>query len=141
MRKSARGGARSATPGTNYANRTDLQTQPVRNAPSSQYGQGVKLEAAQQAIPLPNNAAPSAAPVAPMSPGILPGQIGAFDRGTERPGEHVSTGLSVGPGGGPEVLGPYSGDDTGAQLRSLYAQMPNQDLADLIEVFETKRNG
>jgi hypothetical protein len=130
--------------GTNYGNRTDLQTQPVRVAPSAEYGQGVQQQAAQQAIPLPQGGGvPTAAP-APAGQGgpyqgPVPGQGGAFDRGTERPGEHVSTGLSVGPGAGPEALGPYAGDDTGAQLRSLYAQFPNQDLADLIQVFEANR--
>lgn len=146
MPRKTQGGARTGTAGTSYTNRTDLQTQAVRNAPSSEYGQGVKLEAAQKALPLPDSAAmqaqgaaPQQAPGAPVGPAA--GSLGSFDRGTERPGEHVSTGLPVGPGGGPEMLGPYSGDDTGAQLRSLYAQYPNQDLADLIEVFDGNRNG
>lgn len=142
MRKSARGGSRSAQPGTNYSNRTDMQTQPVRTAPSTQYGQGVQQEAAQQAIPLPQ-AQPPSAPAQQAAPanyqGPTPGSLGPLDRGTDRPGEHVSTGLKVGPGAGPEVLGPYAGDDTSARLRSLYAQFPNQDLAELIQVADANR--
>lgn len=71
----------------------------------------------------------------------MPGSIGSLTAPTERPGEHVSTGLPIGPGAGPEAMSPYTGDDTGARLRALYAQFPNQDLADLIQVFDGNRRG
>jgi len=144
-RKSNRGGVRQGTPGKAYSNRTDLN-QPVQVAPSKEYGQGVQQAAAQRAIPLPNAAAqapapgPMSAPSAPVS-GPMPGELGPLDAPSQRPGEHVSTGLPVGPGAGPEAISAYSGDDTGIQLRALYAKFPNQDLADMIQVFEASRRG
>lgn len=142
MPRKTRGGTRTPKAGATYTNRSDMQTQPVRVAPSTQYGQGAKLEAAQQAMPLLNAAAQTQQAIhqGPLAqPGPAAGSLGAFDRPTERPGEHVSTGLPVGLGAGPEALSPYMGDDTAAQLRALYQQFPNQDLADLIEVAEANR--
>lgn len=143
MPRKTRGGSRTPTAGASYSNRSDMQVQPVRVAPSQQYGQGVQQQAAQQAMPLPNQAATDQQAIHQAAQGVQPtpaGSLGAFDRPTERPGEHVSTGLPIGQSAGPEALSPYMGDDTGAQLRALYAQFPNQDLADLIAVHDANRS-
>lgn len=137
MPRTGRGGARSGTPGKSYGNRTDLNTatQPVRVAPSQQYGQGVQQEAAQQAMPLPNNTGMPAAAPAPQAPPVapaVPGELGPLDRPTSRPGEHVSTGLPMGGGAGPEAMMSGPSDDVGLRLRALYQAFPNQDLRDLI---------
>lgn len=156
MPRKGKGGARTGTAGTAYSNRTDLQggTQPVRTAPSAQYGEGAKLQAAQRAMPLPDNSglpapaaaggggAPQASPqAAPTGP--LPGELGALDRPTDRPGEHVSTGLPIGPGAGPEVLSQMANPNAqlGIQLRAMYKVNPNQDLLDLIQQFDEQNGG
>lgn len=104
-----RGGKRTGTEGASYTNRSDLNTQPVRVAPSKQYGQGVQQEAAQKIIPLPNTAglpAPGGAPApTPMPPAPLPGDHGVFNRATEMPTQPVTAGLPFGDGPGPEALG------------------------------------
>jgi hypothetical protein len=150
MPRKDKGGARSGTAGTAYANRTDLQggTQPVRTAPSTQYGRGAAQTAAQKAIPLPDNSGlPAASPQgggqAPVVTGPLPGELGALDRPTDRPGEHVSTGLPVGPGAGPEVLSQMANPNAqlGIQLRAMYKVNPNQDLLDLIQQFDEQNGG
>lgn len=41
----------------------------------------------------------------PALPPVQPGEMGALDRPTERPGEPVTAGLPSGPGPGPEALG------------------------------------
>lgn len=107
MPRNGRGGARTGTPGQGYANRTDLHAvQPIRVAPSAQYGQGVAQADAQRAIPLPAQPPPAApmggaAPPAPQGPPVLPGSLGEFHRPTERPSEPLQAGLATGPGGGP----------------------------------------
>jgi hypothetical protein len=110
-RTSNKGGARTGTQGSSYTNRTDLNKQPVRVGPSTQYGQGAAQEASQKIVPLANTAgAPSSgggAPAAmpPQAPGPLPGDHGAFNRPTEMPQQPVSAGLPFGAGPGPEALG------------------------------------
>jgi hypothetical protein len=159
MPRKGKGGARTGTAGTAYANRTDLQggTQPIKVAPSTQYGEGAKLQAAQRAMPLPDNsglppqaasgamqgAPPVQGPLLGAPNGPLPGELGAFDRATERPGEHVSTGLPVGPGAGPEVMSQRANPNAqlGIQLRAMYRVNPNQDLLDLIQQFDAENGG
>jgi hypothetical protein len=104
-----RGGKRQGTPGTAYSNRTDLQgvQLPPTAGPSGQYGQRAAQVAAQQAVPMgsgPQMPAAPPAPAAPEEPYSMP-QLTRLDAPTERPHEPVTHGLSVGPGGGPEVLG------------------------------------
>ncbi len=87
-----RGGPRSGKPGSNYQNRSDLQTSP-RLAPAAPKGQpygeaGAQLES-QSIIPM---GAPSGPPPTPLS------------APTTRPDEPVQSGLSLGPGAGPESI-------------------------------------
>lgn len=97
-----RGGPRSGKPGGSYSNRSDLQTGPrlVPAAPQGQpYGQAGQQLASQSIIPL----APPAPP-APPTPLSAP---------TSRPDEPIQSGLSLGPGAGPDsipALAPESPD-------------------------------
>lgn len=140
------GGVRQGAQGKTYSNRTDLNgssTQPIRTAPSQQYGQGVQQIQAQQAIPLPNSQVMPPQPLASsLSSGPLPGELPSLNAPTARPGEPVTHGSSSGPGGGPEALTPMGGlgQDVGSVIRSLYSRYPNSDLRDLLEVFD-RQNG
>lgn len=91
----ARGGSRSGRPGQQYGNRSDLQNAP-RLAPTAQkdqpYGQAGQQLAAQAALPM----APPSPPPAPPTPITAP---------SSNPSEPIQSGLSSGPGPGPEVLG------------------------------------
>ena len=115
MPRKGRGGSRSGTPGRAYSNRTDLNEQPVRTAPSAEYGSRVASERQQQAAPLPQ----VPRPVPLMAP-------------SQRPGEPVTAGLPMGAGPGPEVLPTRGSDNTVAKLRALYQLHPSEDLRRLL---------
>jgi hypothetical protein len=85
-----RGGPRSGRPGSNYPNRADLQNSP-RLAPSAQSNQpyGEAGQQLQRQIDIPM------APPAPPIPLSAP---------SARPNEPVQSGLSLGPGVGPESI-------------------------------------
>lgn len=118
--RSRRGGARQATPGAQYTNRTDLQQrQPVRTAPGQTYGVATQQAQSQSQMPLlaggPNATPAVQQPATQGSPGgappqlgagPLPGGLGPLHSPTDRPGEPVTHGLPTGAGGGPEVLTP-----------------------------------
>jgi hypothetical protein len=99
--------------------------------PGQTYGNGVEAQALEAVAPIPNfqtappapGAAPAAAPGAPGVPGQpvqpneaqryerallaaqeMQGQMGLLGRPTTRPNEPVTTGMSMGPGAGPEIL-------------------------------------
>lgn len=129
MPRSGRGGTRQGTPGTAYANRTDLQSNapvPIQTAPGQQYGERAQQQAAQRTIPIapppaaPSPSAPGGAspppgggPPAPPGGGVptptpsgpqpLPGEL-PFLGPTARPTEPVTHGLKLGAGAGPEAL-------------------------------------
>ena len=119
----ARGGKRTAAPGTTYPKRVDLN-QPIKAVTGQQYGMRQAMEAQQRAIPLPNNVAvpppPGNAPNSPAAPlggggpPALPGQMD-FARETERPNEPVTAGI-----GGSQNEAPAD-DPVLAQLMALYA--------------------
>jgi len=114
MPRKGRGGSRSGTPGTAYANRTDLNT-PNVTVPGQEYGKQAAQARAQSIVPMgasPVSTAPAqpagfgqalaqATPRSPVAPGSLPWTSAP----TERPEEPVQTGLPSGPGAGPEALG------------------------------------
>lgn len=83
-----RGGARQGTPGKGYSNRTDLQARPDMEQNTAGTGGGVT--ASNEAM-RPASRTPDDSPML-LSP-------------TGRPDEPITAGLSVGPGGGPEMLG------------------------------------
>jgi hypothetical protein len=131
-RKDPRGGPRQGTPGTAYANRTDLQgngqgRQPVSVPTGLPYGERQQLQQSQQAVPMAG-----AAPQLPPAP---------FNRPTDLPDQPVTHGLPFGPGGGPEVLGPQmaQGGDLASQLRGLLLASNNPDVAALIALAEQRQ--
>lgn len=124
-----RGGRRSGTPGKAYGNRTDLH-QPVRTAPSESYGQAKQSADAQKAMPLPNNQVLPGVTAAP--PQMLPGELGAFDRPTDRPGEPVTSGMAIGAGAGPSMAQPAF-DPVVEGMRKAYMMAPSPELGDLLE--------
>lgn len=91
--------------------------QPIRTAPSQEYGQRVAQEEAQRAIPLP-----SATPLVPL------------DAPSLRENEPVTAGLTQGPGPGPEVLqfGQQSQMSLLDELKALYQARPSRALLRLI---------
>jgi hypothetical protein len=73
------------------------------------YGERKALEETQAGAPMAGNPVPQSAPVAPTSSAVPSGPVtGLFDP-TERPGEPVTAGLSVGPGESPprQMAGTY----------------------------------
>jgi hypothetical protein len=57
-----------------------------------------------------------------------------IDAPTGRPNEPVTAGAPMGPGPGPEVLGPgVAPDDMVARLRAMYLRAPSEDLRELLE--------
>lgn len=126
-----RGGKRAGTRGQSYPNRTDLRSSLPLNAPTGlPYGDRQQLISAQRAVPMGPAPTPAAAPAAPQAaspPGPPPGAQD-FLRPTERPNEPVTAGLPMGPGPGPEALGPLAqqsgGSTVGGLLQSLAAS-PN----------------
>lgn len=141
-----RGGRRTGTPGASYTNRTDLAV-PAAAASGQQYGQRAQQMAAQRAMPVapppaPNLAPPAAPratpPGAPPEPMTMPGQVVPLDAPSMRPNEPITAGLPVGPGAGPEALGPLGGqsEDVATQLRAIYARFPNEDLRSLLEMLD-----
>lgn len=83
-----RGGPRSGRPGSQYSNRSDLQAAP-RLAPAANvnqpYGTAKSQLDAQQTVPMGPPPIPLSAP-------------------TARPSEPVQSGLSLGPGAGPDSI-------------------------------------
>lgn len=134
-----RGGKRQGQVGKAYKQRHDLNPVQAPKAPQGQtYGAAGAQVAAQQAIPLPNGAAPAPGPQgpppAPPAPGgPPPGSLGPLDAPTQRPGEPLTNGIASGPGAGPEALGFDDGtNQVMTQLRGLFQQYPLSELADLI---------
>lgn len=118
-----RGGERQGTPGTSYSNRTDLNAnrQPVTAPTGLPYGQRQQLEQAQQAVPLPNVASDHVVPLSDP---------------TARPEEPITAGLPFGPGPGPSAIAPQGDSDTILQLRALYQNFPDENIARLIDLWE-----
>ena len=96
--------------------RPDLnQDQPVRTPTGLAYGQNQQLAAAQAAAPLPQAPPPPSLNDALASARNMsfPGQT--IGDPSAMPNEHVTTGLPVGPGAGPEVIQRPPGAPTVAQ--------------------------
>lgn len=121
-----RGGKRNGTQGKAYANRTDLTTpsQLPATAPTGQpYGAAGAQLSAQKTVPMAN-APLSSAPQgqAPQSQGPLPGSMGSMFDPTQRPDEHLMTGV----GQAPPVLAPDITASTLALLNTLGANVSDQ---------------
>lgn len=120
---------------------------PIATAPGQPYGAASAQRAAQQALPMapqqvvgasptppaaaPVGGGPSVPPTLGLPPTALnPGELPPLHAPTDRPDEHVLTGVDAGPGPGSEALGlppapPQGGAgamQTGAFLAHLAAQ-------------------
>jgi hypothetical protein len=91
------GGKRQGTPGKSYSNRTDLSTNYAPSTPTQTPASG--------GVPVPSGGGGQAAPPEQPQSWTSPDAVPALDDPTARPGEPVTHGLGIGPGGGPEVLG------------------------------------
>lgn len=132
----SRGGARNGRIGKNYTNRTDLnpaapKALPPTAVPGQQYGQAKAQLDAQKIAPMAN--APLATPVVPQigqpqPSGPQPGSLGGLTDPTQRPNEHLMTGVAAGPGAGPEALMPTlppdPANETLALLNTLSVKSP-----------------
>ena len=121
-----------------YPNRSDLRNPAkkiaAKAAPGQTYGEAGKQMAAQKAVPM---AAPPT-DVAPQQPRVAPGSMGPLNRPTERPQEPLTAGAPFGPGPTPtgmSYMGPRNQDPVLDELRALYAQYPNDDLANLLDSY------
>lgn len=138
----ARGGRRKGKPGAAYAQRTDLQgsAQAIQAAPGQAYGMAQQAREAQAVLPVAGTAVPpqptASAPLSagPQRPVPEPGGLG-FLGATARPGEPVTAGAPVGPGGGVELLGTPAGmeDDVRTRLRAIYMAFPTEEIRQMIE--------
>lgn len=116
-----------------YPNRSDLRNAggkvAKQVATGQTYGEAKKQMDAQSAVPMA--AAPTDAP-----PQILPGQLGAFNRPTERPNEPVTAGASFGPGPTPRTqFAVPTSDPVLTELRALYSAYPSTELADMLDSY------
>ena len=116
-----------------YSNRSDLRNAggkvAKQTATGQTYGEAKKQMDAQSAVPMA--AAPTDAP-----PQIQPGQLGAFNRPTERPNEPVTAGASfgAGPTPNPQFAVPTR-DPVLTELRALYSAYPSTELADMLDSY------
>lgn len=108
-----RGGKRQGTQGKGYSNRTDLAVDYAAGGNPASGG----MSAPREQQPL-------------MGPMIAPNEVpNIFDPGDLN--EPVTTGLAVGPGAGPEALGPLPPSPTDPIRQAVQAMMlvaPNPDL-------------
>jgi len=116
-----------------YPNRSDLRNAggkvAKQVATGQTYGEAKKQMDAQSAVPMA--AAPTDAP-----PQIQPGQLGAFNRPTERPNEPVTAGASFGPGPTPRTqFAVPTSDPVLTELRALYSAYPSTELADMLDSY------
>ncbi len=121
MPRTGKGGSRQGRPGQSYANRTDLNAQPVRTGPSQAYGQRAALERAQQALPLPAAGAPT--PTAGGGGQPLTPPPGFADPGSGP----ITAGMGHGAGPGPSPVSQTALDPVEV-LRAIYAANPNEGL-------------
>lgn len=122
----ARGGRRQGTPGKAYSNRTDLA--------QNMAGQQGTVTAAAGGIKAP------AAPAPPQS-FTTPDMIPSLTDPTARPGEPVTHGLSYGPGGGPEAIGPVPINPTIASIQAAYLANPTPELRRAMMYLAVTPNG
>jgi hypothetical protein len=125
----------------------------VTSVPGQQYGAGVEQQRLQKAMPAPKNQTPQVVAQAarqgvqqpaqqqPAQQGMnlaaiaseLRGKVGMLGAPTNRPMEPVTTGLSRGPGAGPEVLGMMARSPLGEFMRMIARQSGDPTLAQLAD--------
>ena len=126
-----------------YGNRTDLNNPAEKlaktTARSPQYGVAAAQMRAQEAVPMGSSPADVSGARTASAPSVAPGSLGAFNRGTERPQEPLTAGVNFGEGPNAMQAGvnmPVRSEDPVLdRLRTIYAQYPNEDLADLLDSY------
>ena len=121
-----------------YSNRTDLQNPAAKMAATAAkgqaYGEAGAQIASQQAVPM------GAPPTDMVSPGIAPGSMGGLSRPSERPAEPITAGADFGPGPTMAQAGIATTlpgfNDTLEELKVLFRQFPNDDLAALLSALQ-----
>jgi hypothetical protein len=116
-----------------YPNRSDLRNAggkvAKQTATGQTYGEAKKQMDAQSAVPM------AAAPT-DSAPQIQPGQLGAFNRPTERPDEPLTAGASFGAGPTPRTqFAVPTSDPVLTELRALYSAYPSTELADMLDSY------
>ena len=116
-----------------YPNRSDLRNAggkvAKQTATGQTYGEAKKQMDAQSAVPM------AAAPT-DSAPQIQPGQLGAFNRSTERPDEPLTAGASFGAGPTPRTqFAVPTSDPVLTELRALYSAYPSTELADMLDSY------
>lgn len=116
-----------------YPNRSDLRNAggkvAKQTATGQTYGEAKKQMDAQSAVPM------AAAPT-DSAPQIQPGQLGAFNRPTERPDEPLTAGASFGAGPTPRTqFAVPTSDPILTELRALYSAYPSTELADMLDSY------
>ena len=116
----------------NYSNRTDLQNPAqkiAKQAATGQaYGEAKKQMDSQSAVPM--GASPTQAAPPPQVQRPTPGGLGDLARPTERPGDLMTPMYQNTPS-------MFNSADPGmAELSTLYAQFPNDDLASLLSALK-----
>lgn len=132
-----RGGKRRGQTGKPYPNRTDLgnpatQAAQINRPPRVRAPQGVPTQGLQTTP----QAAQAPPVIQPQAFGLAPG-ASPFDRPTERPNEPLTEGLPIGPGRGPEALGPMT-STASQELRALFLRYPLPELRELIEELDAE---
>ncbi len=123
------GGERLGTQGTSYSNRSDLNAQAIRTAPSKTYGDATAQRASQQAMPLaqvppsPPGGVPPAGTA--LSPGV-PDPTGGLYADSMHPDQPVTDGMAQGPGAGPS-FGAMDDRDVLAALARKFPGLPGLD--------------
>lgn len=126
-----------------YGNRTDLNNAAEKlakkTARSPQYGVAAEQMRAQEAVPMASSPSDVGAARSAQRPVATPGSMGAFNRGTDRPQEPITAGVNFGEGPNAMQAGvsmPVRAEDPVLErLRTIYAQYPNEDLADLLDSY------
>jgi hypothetical protein len=121
-----------------YSNRTDLQNPAAKMAATAAkgqaYGEAGSQIASQQAVPM------GAPPTDMVSPGTAPGSMGGLSRASERPAEPITAGADFGPGPTMAQAGIATTlpgfNDTLEELKVLFRQFPNDDLAGLLSALQ-----
>lgn len=90
--------------------------QPVRSLPDAKYGENRDFVTQEQGAPMAGTS-----PAAAMPPVV------GLDAPTQRPDEHVTTGVPIGPGAGPEALGPAA-PPQGGQLSQMLFRFASADM-------------
>ena len=101
------------------------------------YGEATQQKRRVQAVP--TGTAPTEQAAQQAARRAVPAAPGSLTAPTARPMEPITAGAPFGPGVGPAGAGipmmPPAGDNVLEELKAIYQQFPNDDLADLLDSF------